>query len=97
VGIGALGWYFLTRPSDALPSGQLLVNVVTGDVKTANRRNLAILPAPDESGVRVWYPAVKRDGKVVVIERYQDYLTDHRADLGELRVDPNTFELLTKP
>ncbi|MGP1309099.1 MAG: hypothetical protein ACTS27_02745 [Phycisphaerales bacterium] len=93
VGLGATGWFLLSRDSNPLPSGQLLVHVQTGEVKSVKRESLRLLPAPDDDGNRLWYPAIREGGRVYVIERYQGYLVDQLQGRSDLQVNFETFEV----
>ncbi len=94
VGLGALAWFTFGSSNPSLPNGQLLVHVVTGQTKTMDRDDIRMLPAPDENGDRLWFPAYRENGTVRVIDRYQDFLVEKLGERKDLRVDLSTFELI---
>lgn len=91
-------WFYFGRSENPVAGRLTFFDVVTGERFTTSRtdRRVRIVPAPNEAGERTIFP-ISRDqqGEWIIDPHYHDALVSRFGEDERVRVDLETFRLLT--
>lgn len=86
-------WQFMQDNQLPLPSELVYVDVTSGEIINLDRDRIKTIPAKNEKGERVLFPAYVNDqGQIFVHERYKESLQP-LSQKHALKVDLGTLEV----
>jgi hypothetical protein len=99
VGLGMIGWRFLSAEDAPGPSRLQLVDVLSGEAMTLRTGNsrIAQLPGTGKSGEKSLYPIVLQGDRWVIAPLYRDVLIQRFGDDDRVAIDLETFTVPNAP